>query len=272
MILAQLTDLHVRPRGAAAMRVCETNMLTERAFRAVAAFRPKIDAVMVTGDLAANGLREEYQELAAMLRRTIAAPVYVIPGNHDHRQNLKQELAHLPGVADDPEFVQYTVDDLPVRVVMLDTLVPRATHGELCPKRLRWLDAALAAAPDKPTIVAMHHPPFLCGIRHMDGIILNDYEPFVGVIAKHRQVQRIICGHHHRPITAPVAHTIASIGPGVAHQVELDLFSDKPGLWNLEPAAYQLHVWIDRPGMIVSHTAYVENYPGPFPFFGDPSP
>jgi Icc protein len=270
MILAQITDLHVRPHGMAAMRACETNMLTERGLRAVRAFRPKADAVMITGDLAANGLDSEYRELAAMLRRTIDVPVYVIPGNHDRRQGIKTELRHLPGVGDDAEFVQYCVDDLPVRLVMLDTLVPAAPHGELCTRRLGWLDATLAAAPHKPTIIAMHHPPFLCGIRHMDRIILRDSDAFTAVIAKHRQVQRILCGHHHRAITVPVAHAIASIAPSVAHQVELDLFSDNVGLWNLEPAAFQVHVWLEEPGIIVSHTAYVEQYPGPYPFFADP--
>ena len=270
MILAQLTDLHVRPHGMAAMRACETNMLTERAFRAARDFRPKADAMLITGDLAANGLAGEYSELAAMLRRTIDFPVYVIPGNHDRREGIKAGLRHLPGVSADAEFVQYCVEDLPVRLVMLDTLVPGAAHGELCAGRLRWLDATLAAAPDRPTIVAMHHPPFLCGIRHMDRIILRDSAAFVAVIAKHRQVQRILCGHHHRAITAPVAHTIASIAPSVAHQVELDLFSDNAGLWNLEPAAFQVHVWMAEAAMIVSHTAYVEQYKGPFPFFADP--
>jgi Icc protein len=51
LILIQLTDLHCRPHGQPAMRVCETNMLTERALRAVAAFSPKPDAVLITGDL-----------------------------------------------------------------------------------------------------------------------------------------------------------------------------------------------------------------------------
>ena len=161
---------------------------------------------MITGDLVANGLEAEYRELAAMLRRTIDVPVYVIPGNHDHRERLKAELRHLPGVSADPVFVQYCVDDLPVRLVMLDTLVPGAAHGELSARQLAWLDTALAAAPERPTIVAMHHPPFLCGIRHMDRIILREPAAFVGVIAKHRQVQRVLCGHHHRPITMPVAH------------------------------------------------------------------
>ncbi len=269
MILIQLTDLHCTERGKTAMRRCETNMLFERALRAVDAFRPRADAIAITGDLTDNGLAAEYRKLAAILRRGIDLPVYVIPGNHDRREVARAELAHLPGVTDDGEFIQYTVENLPVRLVMLDTVVPGAGHGELCTRRLAWLDAALAAAPDKPTLIGMHHPPFLCGIGHMDKIALRDSAGFAAVIARHRQVRRIICGHHHRPITVPLAQAIASTAPGCAHQVELDLFSDKPGLWKLEPACFEAHLWMDQGGgngVIVSHIGYVENFPGPYPF------
>lgn len=270
MILIQLTDLHVRPIGLPAMRVCETNTLTERALRAVRDFRPRPDAVVITGDLTNNGLVAEYENLAEMLARLIDVPVYVIPGNHDQRGNFREVLAHLPGVTSDPEFVQYAVEDLPVRLVMLDTLIPGRTDGVLCPRRLEWLDATLAARPDTPTIIGMHHPPFRCGIRHMDRIILREPERFEAVVARHRQVSRIICGHHHRVITTNVAQAIASIGPGVAHIVELDLFSDSQGVWFLEPPAFQVHVWVDGTG-VVSHTAFVEQYPGPFQFVSDPT-
>ncbi|MCW3477195.1 phosphodiesterase [Limobrevibacterium gyesilva] len=270
MILAQLTDLHCVAHGRPAMGRCETNMLTERALRAVRAFRPRPDAIVITGDLTDNGLQAEYEEVAAILARTAEAPVYVIPGNHDRREGVKAHLAHLPGVSDHPTFVQYTVENLPVRLVMLDTVVPGVGHGELCADRLAWLDTTLAEQPDRPTLIGMHHPPFTCGIRHMDRINLRDSAAFTAVIAKHRQVQRIISGHHHRPINVPVAHAIASIAPSVAHQVELDLFSSAPGQWNLEPAAFQVHVWMEEVGAIVSHTAYVENFAGPFPFLADP--
>ena len=56
MLICQLTDLHVRPKGQTANRVSETNMMTERAFRAVAAFRPRPDVVLITGDLTECGL------------------------------------------------------------------------------------------------------------------------------------------------------------------------------------------------------------------------
>jgi len=267
MILVQLTDLHVRPFGVPAYRICETNMLTERALRAVAGLRSQPDAIVISGDLTDCGLAGEYAVLAEMLGRIVKVPVYVVPGNHDRRENLKTGLAMLPGVNDHPDFVQYVVDDLPVRLVMLDTVVPGAGHGELCDARLEWLEATLAAQPEKPTIVVMHHPPFVCGIQHMDAINLRDADRFTAVIARHAQVKRILCGHHHRPINAQVAHTIASIAPSVAHQVEFVL-DDSPGMWNLEPAAFQVHTLLAGAG-IVSHTVYVENYAGPFPFLAD---
>jgi 3',5'-cyclic AMP phosphodiesterase CpdA len=269
MLICQLTDLHVRPPGMPANRVAETNMFVERAFRAVAAFTPRPDIVVITGDLTECGLAGEYANLAQLIRKFLPMPVYVIPGNHDRREAFREGLAHLPGVTADPHFVQYAVEDYPVRLVMLDSLVPGAGHGELNAVQLEFLDRTLAAAPDKPTIVALHHPPFVCGIGHMDRINLRDAAAFTAVIAKHKQVERIICGHHHRPIVTRVAHAIASIAPSVAHQVELALDPHDRGAFVFEPPAFQLHLWTPADG-IVSHTAYVEHYDGPYPFVNDP--
>lgn len=269
MIIAHITDLHVRPRGEPCMRACETNTLTERALRSLRDFRPRPDVLVISGDLTNNGRPAEYAQLADMLRRLIDIPVYVIPGNHDDRANLRAGLGHLPGVTSDPTFVQFAVDHLPVRLVMLDTHIPGHTDGELCPARLAWLDATLAAVPDKPTIVVMHHPSFACGIRHMDSIILREPAAFNAIIARHPQVHLILTGHHHRQITTRIAQATAMIGPGVAHIVDLDLFSDNAGTWSLEPPCFLLHCWVEGQG-IVTHTGFVERYPGPFAFIADP--
>ena len=265
MKIVQITDLHVRPRGVPAYRVCETNMLTERALRVVAQLAP--DAVIITGDLTDCGLQEEYELLAGMLQRLLPMPVYAIPGNHDRREVM---LAHLPGTRQADGFIQYAVEDWPVRLVMLDTVVPGAGHGALSDGRLDWLDRTLAERPDTPTMIAMHHPPFVTGIAHMDAINLRDAAAFTDVVAQHKQVERIICGHVHRPVVSRVAHAIASIAPSVAHQVEFDLRPAAPSAFVLEPPAFQIHAWSADAG-IVSHTVMVDAYPGPYPFIADPA-
>jgi 3',5'-cyclic AMP phosphodiesterase CpdA len=248
----------------AAYRVSETNMLTERALRAVAALAP--DAVMITGDLTDCGLASEYEVLAEMLARLLPMPVYAVPGNHDRREAM---LAGLPGTRQTDGFVQYTVEDWPVRLVMLDTVVPGSGGGALDGGRLEWLDGALRERPGVPTWIGMHHPPFATGIEHMDAVGLQGAAAFAEVVARHRQVERILCGHVHRPVVTRVAHAIASIAPSVAHQVAFDLRPGAPSAFVMEPAGFAVHVRAPD-GAVVSHNVLVEQYPGPFPFLADP--
>jgi 3',5'-cyclic AMP phosphodiesterase CpdA len=269
MLICQMTDLHVRPRGVACNRVSETNMLTERACRVVASLKLRPDVLLITGDLTESGQAAEYDNLADILRRTLSLPIYVIPGNHDRRDNLRARLAHLPHLAGDQDFVQYAVEDYPVRLIMLDTVVPGEAHGALSDAQLEWLDRTLAAQPSKPTLVAMHHPPFASGIPHMDAIALIQPERFSAVIARHAQVRQIVCGHHHRPIVGRCAQAIASIAPSVAHQVELSFDPADSGAFNFEPPAVQLHRWDPATGF-VSHTVYTGTYDGPYPFLTEP--
>jgi 3',5'-cyclic-AMP phosphodiesterase len=270
MLIAQITDLHVRPHGVPANRVVESNMMAERAIDAVIALRPRPDVVLITGDLVDCGLVEEYEQLKIMLRR-LDIPAFMIPGNHDRRENFRRVLGDYRGVTEDPEFVQFVVDDYPVRMIALDTLVPGKGEGALCAQRLAFLERALARDAEKPTVIFMHHPPFDCGIEHMDRIrLLEGAERLGEIVRPYRNIERILCGHHHRAIETRFAGTIASISPGVAHQVTFDINEGAPASLVLEPPAYQLHRYRPATG-IVSHTVYVERYPGPFPFLGGAS-
>ncbi len=270
MLICQLTDLHLCPPGEAAYPIVDTNAFAERAFEAVASFDPKPDAIVITGDLTECGLDSEYQLFRSLVERHGLGRVHVIPGNHDDRDRFRANLGDMPGVDRNERFVQYVVDEFPVRLVMLDTIVNGAAHGILCEDRLAFLDRALEAAPDRPTMIAMHHPPFTCGIEHMDRINLTNADAFTSVIARHPQVERIICGHHHRPVFARVGCAIASTGPSVAHQIELSLAPRAAGALILEPPAFHLHRWTRNAGF-VTHHAYVDDHPGPYSFVDCPA-
>jgi 3',5'-cyclic AMP phosphodiesterase CpdA len=269
LILLHLSDLHVRPHGMPVSRVVEASMLTERALRAAAAFRPAFDAVVISGDVTDCGLASEYQQLRHMLRRHLGgARVFLIPGNHDRRENFRAALADYPGVVAHEKFVQYVVEDLPVRLVMLDSVVPGAGHGELCAGRLAWLDARLAEAPDRPTFVVLHHPPMRCGLPLLDAINLHTTEALGAVLARHNQVERILCGHHHRTMTGRLGNAIVSVAPSVAHQGAFEPDDDR-GRFVLEPPGFCAHLRLPDGG-IATHTVFVEQFPGPFPYIADP--
>jgi len=161
-------------------------------------------------------------------------------------------------------FLQYAIEDYPVRLIALDTLVPGEAGGLLCSERLAWLDHTLASAAARPVLLMMHHPPFSTGIERMDQAGLQNSEALAAVVARHPQVERILCGHLHRAIDRRFAGTIAGTAPCTAAQLRLSLMPDAPLRFMFEPPGYQLHLWCEDSGLI-THTAVFGDWPDPHP-------
>jgi 3',5'-cyclic AMP phosphodiesterase CpdA len=258
MNLLQFTDLHIRPAGRLAYGKVDSNAIARRAFAKATTLGGKIDAIICTGDLTDNGLAGEYAELREILS-DVATPVYLIPGNHDRRENL---LAHIPGVQQSDGFVQYTIDDFPVRIIMLDSVVPFATYGELCPARLAWLRATLAEQPERETILALHHPPFFTGIPQFDKTALRQIDEFRYIIAANPQIRHVVCGHIHRYIFGNIAQATCIVAPAIAYPFDLTLNPTIKEGFVLEPSAFLLHAWTNAGA--ITHEVFVDTYPGPF--------
>src|SRR5262245_5846100 len=146
-LLLQLSDPHI---GATWGFGDPVEGLTA-AVDAVLGLEQQPDAVVVTGDLADGGADHEYRVAKELLAR-LEAPFFVLPGNHDDRDALRRRFG-LPGADGTP--VQYSADLGPLRLVVVDSTRPGEVPGELDEQRLAWLDAELAADPERTTIVAM---------------------------------------------------------------------------------------------------------------------
>lgn len=263
MIIAQLSDVHARPWGRTAYGDVDTNGMLQRAVAAILGLSRPPDCVVVTGDLADCGLDEEYavfRECLAPLRM----PVFVIPGNHDRRGALVRALGdHHDYLPRDGGHLQYAVDDFPVRIIALDSVVPGETHGELCAARLDWLERRLAQRRGQPTILLIHHPPFPTGIATMDALgCRTGSAELSALVARHPEIERILAGHFHRPITVRWGGTIGYAAPSTAHQVALDLRPGEPTHFVMEPPGFTLHIWSQGTG-VVSHAVPIGDY-GPW--------
>ncbi|WP_028204222.1 phosphodiesterase [Paraburkholderia nodosa] len=267
MLLAQISDLHIKPPGALAYRRVDTAASLARTIARLNALTPRPDAVLMTGDLVDQGSVEEYQHLKSLLD-TLEIPYWLLIGNHDAREPLREVFAERPELREGGEFIQYAVDLGALRVIALDSMQPGQSAGTLCAARLAWLAQQLDAARGKPVIVALHHPPFDCGIGHMDAIRLDDAaaQALEALVAQHPNVERVLCGHVHRPMFVRFGGTIAAAVPAPAHQVTLDLAPDAPSTFTLEPPAFALHRY-DPQGGIVTHHGYVDTFDGPYPFY-----
>lgn len=262
-LLAQVTDLHIKAPGQLCLGKVDTAAMLRACVRHILALEQSPHAVSLTGDLVDSGLPQEYAALRELLA-PLKMPLYLMPGNHDDRDALRAAFPEHAYLRQSQEFIQYAIDDYPLRIVALDTLIPGKGSGELCDRRIEWLDRTLALAPERPTVVLMHHPPFQTLITYMDQFPLRDRDALAAVIGRNPQVHAILCGHVHRPIETRFAGTLASTSPSVAHQVALDLAVNAPLRFVMEPPAYRLHAYTHETGL-VTHTAYIGEFAGPYP-------
>jgi 3',5'-cyclic AMP phosphodiesterase CpdA len=183
-------------------------------------------------------------------------------GNHDSRAPF---LAEFPETAMADGFVQYAIEDFPVRILVLDTLEPGRHGGAFCEIRAAWLKARLDEERERPTAIVLHHPPIETGLSWMTE---NPEAAWVkrlsDTVSGRDNVVAMIAGHLHRPIVTRWAGTILAVCPSTAPQVALDLNDidedtpdDRPMIVADHPY-YALHYWNGRE--LISHFDTVEEH------------
>lgn len=267
MLIAQISDLHIRAPGDLAYGRVDTGALLAKVVAALGALEPGPDLLIASGDLVDRGTAAEYAHLRDLLA-PLRLRLLLVPGNHDERGALRAAFPEHRYLRDGGAFTHTTVEDLEVRLVVLDTVSPGRTEGSLDGGRLDWLAARLAEQPGRPTVIVMHHPPVDTGLPLMDRLGLDrpDAERLAGIVARWPNVERIVCGHVHRPIHARFAGTVVSTCPSTGHQMHLEFRSTVPAGYIMEPPGYLLHLWRKGTGL-VTHTAVVGAFDGPHPFF-----
>jgi 3',5'-cyclic-AMP phosphodiesterase len=156
MIIAQISDTHIALDSPDAdQRIRDF----ARTIADINALDPTPDVIVHTGDIVHNGRRDEYAQAVAILSKA-RAPVYVLVGNKDNRANLREAFSAYGYLTPHSDFVDYAIEDYPVRLIALDTLSSSSNKGDFCAERVRRLIDLIDAETSKPIAVFTHHPPF----------------------------------------------------------------------------------------------------------------
>ncbi len=233
MIIAHISDTHLaldtpdaaRRMGDFASTIADINALD-----------PAPDVTVHTGDIVHNGRADEYAQALAILK-TARAPVYVLPGNKDDRTHLRAAL-FAPGRLVS-EFIDYAVEDYPVRLIALDTLSPGNSRGDFRPEQVNHLIKLIEAEPKRPIAVFTHHPPFEVTVGPdrfhfgtMDGMArLRD------ALQHSARTIGVFSGHVHRATAGQVGRIPASVVPCIATTLRK---GDYPPAMKRRPV-YHLH-------------------------------
>lgn len=66
-VIAQLSDIHVRPHGVLYQDAVDSNVMFSAAVDSLNRIRPEPDLVVISGDLTDEGTEDEYQNFANCL-------------------------------------------------------------------------------------------------------------------------------------------------------------------------------------------------------------
>ncbi len=261
MLIAQITDTHIVEKGSHWLfhPLTKTEKRLSRTIEYLNALNPAPDVVLITGDLTDQGSPLAYahfREIAANLK----LPLYVIAGNHDRREEMRLAFAdssYLPKSG----FLHYAIDEYPLRLIGLDTLVEGKALGSLCLERVSWLEKKLQEDPEKPTLLFMHHPPAKTGVKVFDDIICLADPRFEEVVLQAKNIVGIVCGHYHHFCLNSFAGKPCFIAPSVVpppyftHPGDEELTAIE-----IEDPAVSLHQWEKGRGLI-SHFFRVKEKP-----------
>lgn len=218
------------------------------------------DALLVSGDVSDDGSAESY----ALFRKLVAPlnlPLYLIPGNHDLRQPLRNAFADrgLPGAGR----LNWFADIADARLIGLDTLREGQGSGVFDEETADFLAEALASRGKRPVWIAMHHPPFPSGIAFMDAIGLQGVSSLEKVLRGQGGDLRILCGHVHAAMFGEVAGVPALSAPSPVSSFRFDTRPDAPTGYFDAPGGFMVHDSL--PAMRSIHIP-AEYGAGPFAF------
>lgn len=200
MLFAHISDFHVfagKPESTLVRK--DFRDVYPKIIEDINTFIPKIDAVMLTGDVTDGGTAEDYALLKEIMA-PLSVPYFPIPGNHDRRKGFREAFEKdLP--LEDKRYLHYEVIFKDTRILALDTMIEGKPAGSLCSTRLNWIRRKLKKPFDGPTLILMHHPPYISNLHFFDKIgLIRGRDEFAEIIRNYAGGSlRILSGHIHRP-------------------------------------------------------------------------
>jgi 3',5'-cyclic-AMP phosphodiesterase len=189
--IAQVTDIHLFASENQQLLGIPTVDSFCAVIERLKEFRDELDLLLLTGDLSQDGTHQSYESVQNLLN-PLQIPTYWLPGNHDCHM-VMDEVLNLGMVSRRKSFERGGWN-----FVLLNSAIPGEVQGCLSAKTLAWLDFELKMLDEKPTLVALHHPPFLVNADWLDSSALRNPEEFFAVLDRHPKVKLVLCGHIHQ--------------------------------------------------------------------------
>ena len=153
------------------------------------------DVVALTGDLIQDDSAGAYAHCSELLSG-LNVPIHCVPGNHDVRSMMRDELPAPPFVyCGSAEFDNWLM-------VNIDSCSAGRAGGTVTDDEISRMQDIIASSAAEHVLVCLHHPPVLMGSTWLDSVGLENGEQFLGLLQANGRVRLTIFGHVHQPYDA----------------------------------------------------------------------
>ncbi len=236
--LIQVTDSHLgHESGPVRAGYPDSDLALRHVLETARAREGLPDRLLLTGDLAENPSPGTYTRLKALLDATGPWPTSAMAGNHDDARDLAVTLESAGHAVHRAERLGSW------QLIGLDSSQPGSAAGHLSDAELQRLEGALTAHPERPALIALHHPVVATGSPWMDAMGLTNADALFAVLDRHPQVRACVFGHAHQVIDTfhgdvrllGCPATCVQFRPGATeYQLDEDPDTGRPGYRVLE--------------------------------------
>ena len=190
----QITDTHLFAKKDETLLGVNTWESYRAVLQAIHASARDADLVVATGDLAQDHSSAAYQHFADGIA-SFSVPCVWLPGNHDFQPSMYSTLQDA-GISP----AKRVMVGEHWQILLLDSQVFGVPHGELSDFQLEWLEKRLAEAPERHTLLLLHHHPLPAGCSWLDQHSLRNAGSLDNVLVRYPRVKNLLCGHIHQEL------------------------------------------------------------------------
>lgn len=193
--LIQISDCHLGALTSESLLGLNTDQSLHDVLALITQKESHFDQLVCTGDIASAGNDLCYRRFVDIVRQYVTAPLAWLPGNHDSVP-LMASIA----IANPPQ-IRF-IEQGNWLILLLDSVVPLKTHGNIAQTELDFLEQMLSAHLDKHVMVMLHHQPVLVGSAWIDQYIVRNADAFFAVLDRYSHVKAVVWGHVHQEFTS----------------------------------------------------------------------
>ncbi len=195
--IIQLSDIHFSKGNQPLFNQVDAKANFMKLIPEISKLQP--DLLFLTGDLSQDGSIESYRELQTELAK-LNYPKYLIPGNHDNKENFNYLLASVNNYQ-----VEY-IDIAGIRFIFVDSCVENSSSGFISQASLARVTELITGS-ELNNVLIMHHQ-FLAVNILADRYMITNAEEVIAFIQQYSlHLKAIFHGHVHNSYQLYIPNT-----------------------------------------------------------------